>query len=42
MQSSLFSEGALMDFDSYGKWIGGCGKFFMFSKEKVKYSYDIS
>jgi Lectin C-type domain len=27
-----------MDFDSYGKWIGGCGKFFMFSKKKVLFS----
>jgi hypothetical protein len=31
-----FFEGlALKNYDSYGDWIGGCGKFFMFSATKV-------
>jgi hypothetical protein len=35
IQASLFSGGGLMNFHSYGKWVDGCGKFFMFSTEKV-------
>jgi hypothetical protein len=35
-QSSLFSGGGLMNFNGYGKWVSGCGKFFMFSSENVK------
>jgi hypothetical protein len=35
MQSNLFINDKLMDFNTYGTWIGGCGKFFMFSSEKV-------
>jgi len=39
MQSNLFTTaGELMNFDSFGKWIGGCGKFFMFSNDKVQKS----
>jgi hypothetical protein len=35
LQSSLFSEGSLKDLNTYGSWVSGCGKFFMFSTEKV-------
>jgi hypothetical protein len=34
-QSSLFKDGVLMNMHKHGNWIGGCGKFFVFSKEKV-------
>jgi hypothetical protein len=42
VQSSLFQNGALMEFDSYGKWVGGCGKYFMFSQDKVEIIKEIS
>jgi hypothetical protein len=38
-QPGLFSAGALMNFDSYGKWVGACGKYFMFSANKVHVVY---
>jgi hypothetical protein len=35
MQPQLFTDVALKDYNSYGKWLGGCGKYFMFSATKV-------
>jgi len=34
-QPKLFNGDKLNKYNSYGKWISGCGKYFMFSENKV-------
>jgi hypothetical protein len=31
----LFEGSSLSNYHSYGKWIDGCGKFFLFSKKNA-------
>jgi hypothetical protein len=34
-QPELFTGVALNEYNSYGTWLSGCGKYFMFSAKKV-------